>query len=269
MAPQDTFHKQATGAPPGFFAVEAAGLAWLGEATGAGGVRVADVRRHTTDGIVLARLRPVPADACAAEAFGRALAATHRAGAPYFGCPPGGWPGDGFIGPLPMPHVRPQQGAGPDGDTWAPFYARYRLQPFLRRARDAGHLSASDARAVEAVCARLADPDGHPDLTGPAEAPARIHGDLWSGNVMWTADGAVLIDPAAHGGHRETDLAMLTLFGLPFLERVLAAYDETWPLADGWRRRVPLHQLHPLLVHAALFGGGYGARAVAAARQLG
>jgi fructosamine-3-kinase len=110
--------------------------------------------------------------------------------------------------------------------------------------------------------------DKLPDLAGPPEPPARLHGDLWSGNVLWAADGrAWIIDPAAHGGHRETDLAMLALFGLPHLDRVLAAYDASWPLAAGWEERVPLHQLHPLLVHAVLFGGGYGAQAVAAAAR--
>ena len=99
------------------------------------------------------------------------------------------------------------------------------------------------------------------------EPPARLHGDLWSGNVLWTADAAVLIDPAAHGGHREADLAMLALFGAPHLERVLAAYAEAAPLADGWRDRVLLHQVHPLLLHAVLFGGGYGAQAVRAAAR--
>ena len=118
-------------------------------------------------------------------------------------------------------------------------------------------------RTIERVMSRLVDGQ----LSVPDAEPARLHGDLWSGNVLWSADGPVLIDPAAHGGHRETDLAMLDLFGLPHLDRVLAAYDETWPLDDGWRERVPLHQLHPLLVHAALFGGGYGAQAVAAARR--
>ena len=107
------------------------------------------------------------------------------------------------------------------------------------------------------------------ELAGPQEPPARIHGDLWSGNVLWGSDGtAWLIDPAAHGGHRETDLAMLALFGAPHLQRLLDAYAEAAPLADGWRERVPLHQLHPLLVHAVLFGGGYGARAAQAARSL-
>ena len=118
---------------------------------------------------------------------------------------------------------------------------------------------AADAVVVERACGRL------PQLDGP---PARLHGDLWSGNVLWSADGAWLIDPAAHGGHRETDLAMLALFGCPHLDAVLGAYDEAAPLADGWRERVPLHQLFPLLVHAALFGGGYGAQAAAAAATV-
>ena len=101
----------------------------------------------------------------------------------------------------------------------------------------------------------------------PVEPPARLHGDLWNGNVLWGAEGrAWLIDPAAHGGHRETDLAMLALFGAPFLDRILAGYAEVAPLAVGWRDRVPLHQLHPLLVHACLFGAGYAGPVADAAR---
>ncbi len=73
-----------------------------------------------------------------------------------------------------------------------------------------------------------------------------------------------IIDPAAHGGHRETDLAMLALFGCPHLDAVLAAYDEAAPLAEGWRDRVGLHQLFPLLVHTVLFGGGYARQALRA-----
>ena len=104
------------------------------------------------------------------------------------------------------------------------------------------------------------------DLAGPAEPPSRIHGDCWSGNVLWSGGRGWLIDPAAHGGHRETDLAMLALFGAPFLDRILASYDEVAPLAAGWRARVPLHQLHPLLVHACLFGAGYAGPVADAAR---
>ncbi len=149
----------------------------------------------------------------------------------------------------------------PGGD-WPGWYAEHRLAPYLRGAVDGGALRPSEAAVVERVCERL------PELAGPAEPPARLHGDLWSGNVLWAGDGRVwLIDPAAHGGHRETDLAMLRLFGCPHLERVLAGYREAAPLADGWADRVGLHQLFPLLVHAVLFGRGYGEQAVAVARE--
>jgi fructosamine-3-kinase len=84
---------------------------------------------------------------------------------------------------------------------------------------------------------------------------------------MWTPNGAVLIDPAAHGGHRETDLAMLQLFGVPHWADLLAGYQSVWPLSEGWKDRVVLHQIHPLLVHAVLFGGGYAGRALAAVRR--
>ncbi len=243
-------------APPGFFAAEAAGLAWLAEAAGAGGV--ATVRPVSVDRQRLAlphveQRTPTAADA---EAFGRALARTHLSGAPHHGCPPPGLPGDGFIATLPLRHA-----SEPPEGGWAGFYASHRLAPYLAAAG----AEAAGRRVLDRLCNRLAE--GSPDLAGPPEPASRLHGDLWSGNVLWSADGAVLVDPAAHGGHRETDLAMLALFGLPFLDRVLAAYDEVHPLADGWRDRVALHQVHPLLVHAALFGGGYGSRAVAAARR--
>jgi fructosamine-3-kinase len=186
----------------------------------------------------------------AAEDLGRGLARLHAAGAPAFGSPPAGGPAGASIGMAPMRNV--------ECDSWAEFYGRYRIEPYLRTAADRGTI---DPRIFEEVIDRL------DDLGGPPEPPARLHGDLWSGNVLWGADGrAWLIDPAAHGGHRETDLAMLQLFGCPHLERILDAYNEEAPLAEGWRKRVPLHQLFPLLVHAVLFGGGYAAQAAAAAR---
>jgi fructosamine-3-kinase len=135
--------------------------------------------------------------------------------------------------------------------------------PYVRAAVDRKSLTVEQAHVIEQAMRKIHD------FAGPEEPPARIHGDLWSGNVVWGADGNVwLIDPAAHGGHRETDLAMMSLFGLPHLDRVLAAYEDAAPLADGWRDRVPLHQLHPLLVHSVLFGGSYGGRAAAAAQRL-
>jgi fructosamine-3-kinase len=131
----------------------------------------------------------------------------------------------------------------------------------LRAAADRGALPHGGVVTIERVIERL------PELAGPPEPPARLHGDLWGGNVLAGADGRpYLIDPAAYGGHREVDLAMLRLFGAPS-PRTLAAYEEVHPLADGHERRVPLWQLFPLLVHAVLFGGSYGASAVRAARD--
>ncbi|WP_328558775.1 fructosamine kinase family protein [Streptomyces coelicoflavus] len=235
---------------PGAARAEAAGLRWL---TDAGTVRVSAV--HGVDGsrLVSDRVTQGPSSARAAVRFGRDLAGLHAAGAPAFGAAPPGGPEEAYIGLAPMRNA--------PGDDWPRWYAAHRVLPYLRRAFDAGTVRTGEAADVERVCERL------PELAGPAEPPARLHGDLWSGNVLWGADGHVhLIDPAAHGGHRETDLAMLRLFGCPQLDRILAGYEETAPLADGWAGRVGVHQLFPLLVHAVLFGRGYAEQAVAAAR---
>jgi fructosamine-3-kinase len=243
-------------APAGFFAAEARGLGWLREAGRDGGVPVPDVLAVREDCIVMPWVEPGRPTTEGAEALGRALAATHRAGAPAFGLDPASdQPQDGWIGALPMSN-RP-------APAWPEFFATRRVLPYVRLARDRAAMTPDEVSAVERAVDRI------DALAGPDEPPARLHGDLWSGNVVWDTGGdAWLVDPAAHGGHRESDLAMIALFGLPRLHRVLDAYAEVSPLAEGWRARVPLHQLFPLLVHAAMFGGGYGARAAAAARSL-
>lgn len=255
-----TFVKRRADAPPGFFAVEAAGLSWL---AAAGTVAVARPLSVSPTELVLERVRASASSPAAAERFGRDLAALHDAGAPAHGCPPAGWTGDGFIGTLPLPH------RDLDGHLlrWGEFFATLRIAPYVRLARDAGTLTAAQTQEFDRVCALLVGGAYDGGAYG-GEPPSRLHGDLWNGNVLWSERGAVLIDPAAHGGHRETDLAMLTLFGLPGLDRVVAAYDETHPLAAGWPDRVALHQLHPLLVHTALFGGAYAEQAVRAARTV-
>ncbi|MBC7631943.1 fructosamine kinase family protein [Aeromicrobium sp.] len=234
-------------APDGFFAREADGLRWLAEAKGA---RIPAVLAVADDCLILDWIEPGKPTADLAERFGRDLAETHRAGADCFGGPV-----DGFIGLAPLPNR--------SLPSWPEFFASRRVMPYVRAAVDRRALTTVEADVIESAMRRIHD------FAGDPEEPARIHGDLWSGNVVWGSDGDIwLIDPAAHGGHRETDLAMLALFGAPHLQRTLDAYTEAWPLAAGWRGRLPLHQLHPLLVHAVLFGGTYGARAADAARSL-
>jgi len=230
---REVFVKAADCPLGGLLPAEARGLRWLAGAD----MPVPDVLGYDQSTLVLSWLqagRPGPA---AARRFGR-----DRFGAPW----------EGFIASLPLDNTM--------GGSWPAWYARRRIAPFLRRAADSGALTAADVRLIETVMARMGD------LAGPAESPARIHGDCWSGNVLWACGRGWLVDPAAHGGHRETDLAMLALFGAPHLDQILAAYAEAAPLASGWRERVPLHQLHPLLVHVCLFGAGYRAATLEAAR---
>jgi len=236
------FVKTRAGAPAGEYAAEAAALGWLGEP---GALGVPEVLGVSDELLALEWLEEGPAGD-AAE-LGRGLARVHAAGAEAFG-------GDGplRIGRIELPND--------PLDDWPGFYAERRLLPLVGPARDGGALSAAGARAVERVCERIRE------LAGPPEPPARLHGDLWSGNVLWSAGRPYVIDPIAYGGHREVDLAMLRLFGSPG-PRLIAAYEEVAPLADGHEDRVALYQLFPLLVHTVLFGGGYGGSAERAARQ--
>jgi fructosamine-3-kinase len=234
---------------PGEYAAEAIGLSWLAEP---GLVRTPAVLDQDERYLALEWVERGTLSEDGAEQLGRALAGTHLAGAEQFGAPPGA-PADTGFGSLRLPNE-----PAPD---WPTFYAEQRLRPLRALARERGALSESGAVAVEAVCERIGE------LCGPPEPPSRLHGDLWSGNVMAGADGgAWLIDPSAYGGHREVDLAMLRLFGAPS-RRIFDAYEEAAPLAADADARVELYQLAPLLVHAVLFGGSYGAAAERAARS--
>jgi fructosamine-3-kinase len=248
------FVKRNVHAPPGLFGWEAAGLDWLSAVDG--GVRCAQVLDHDDTGLTLARLESVGPGRDAAREFGKRLAVTHDGGAEAFGSPPNGWQGPGFFGPngrlLPFSLTSHR--------SWGEFYAEERLAPIAERA--AGQLGSDIRGMISEVVSRCRSGDYDDD-----DRPARLHGDLWSGNLMWTRDGVVLIDPAAHGGHRETDLAMLALFGCPHRDAVLDGYQHVHRLRRGWRDRVGLHQLYPLLAHVVLFGAGYAAAAGDAARS--
>jgi len=234
---------------PGEYAAEAAGLRWLAEP---GHLRTPAVLALEEEYLALEWVEPGRLSEEGAEELGRGLALTHLAGAEQFGAPPGAPPATGF-GSLRLPNE-------PVSD-WPTFYAQRRLAPLLRIACERRALAESGAAAVERVCERIEE------LCGPPEPPSRLHGDLWGGNVMAGADGrAWLIDPSCYGGHREVDLAMLRLFGAPS-RTIFDAYEEAAPLSDGASERVELYQLAPLLVHAILFGGSYGAAAERAARS--
>ena len=268
-----TFSKRGSAHGPEFFRHEAAGLAWLAAAPG--GPRVVEVVGVDDDEITLEHIPAGRATPDAALRFGRSLAMMHDAGAAAWGAPAEGWAGPCFIGNRPQ-ECRPTA-------SWGEFYAEQRVRPFVQIAVDLGVLGGAELAVVERACDLVASGEfDHPD-----DAPARIHGDLWAGNVLWTrarADGraaaggstaqadveveAVLIDPAAHGGHRETDLAMLALFGAPHLDKILRGYDQAHPLRPGWRDRVPLHQLHPLATHSAGHGAGYAVALADAARAV-
>jgi fructosamine-3-kinase len=247
---REAFVKTRTDAAPGEYAAEAAGLRWLAEP---GALRTPEVLEIGEDYMALEWIEPGRLDDAGAEELGRALAETHAAGVPCFGMPDGG-AGAGF-GSLRL--------SNEPAEDWASFYAERRIAPLARLAAERGLVSAPAKRSLERICARMSE------LTGAPEPPARVHGDLWSGNVMADAAGRPwLIDPSCYGGHREVDLAMLRLFGGPS-GRVFAAYEERTPLAEGWRQRVELYQLLPLLVHALLFGGSYVAAAERVAARYG
>jgi fructosamine-3-kinase len=236
------FAKANDRAQRGMFAAEARGLAWLAEA---GTLRIPEVVAVTRPEdahqfLVLELVTPGQPARDFDERLGRGLAALHRHGAPGFGLDH-----DNFIGWL------PQVNAPAPTSTWAAFYRARRLEPLLRHAADEGLASSRMRRGFDRLFAALED------LVGPPEPPARLHGDLWGGNLLCDDRGApCLIDPAVYGGHREIDLAMMRLFG-GFGARVFDAYDEAAPLADGHRERVTLYQLYPLMAHVNLFGGGY------------
>jgi len=251
----EAFVKTRADAAAGEYQAEAAGLQWLAQA---GAVRVPRVLELGDDYLALEWVQRGSLSAGGEEELGAGLARTHAAGSPVFGLQQPGGSGaarSARFGSLGLPNE-------PRAD-WPSFYAHNRLAPLARLARERSALGAGGVAAVESVCARI------DTLTGPPEPPARLHGDLWWGNVMPGADGgAWLIDPSAYGGHREVDLAMLRLFGGPS-PRFFAAYEEVAPLAEGWRERVELYQLAPLLVHALLFGGSYRGAAERMALRYG
>lgn len=273
--------------------LESLSLKWLSQAMAYGGVHVVRVAKQGPGFLTTELIPSAPINAKAAFDFGRALAVTHAQGADFYGQAPYQFSGTGYMGRSKLDLL-----AKPDpGQTWGSFYAEHRILPNLPPARDNGSISAEGARVIDRLCERLRD--GVFDAPEPAlvQHPAsRIHGDLWTGNVIWapadqlrgypdlTGCGpadipapaqdphdharvvGVLIDASSSGGHAETDLASLDVFGQPFLNEIYAGYNQVSALAKGWEDRINLHKLHMLAVHANLFGSSYGAATVERAR---
>jgi protein-ribulosamine 3-kinase len=239
---QRWFVKSNPDAPATLFPAEARGLEWLRAARA---IRLPEVVAPTDAQekpryLVLELLEPGRPGPDFDQALGQRLAALHRAECAEFGLDH-----PNFIGSLPQENT-PEP-------SWPEFLRKRRLEPQLERAVRSGRASYAMRRGFERLFARLGE------LVGPAEAPSRLHGDLWGGNLHVDSAGEpCLIDPAAYGGHREVDLAMMRLFG-GFSERVFAAYGEAFPLASEASERVALYQLYPLMVHVNHFGGSYGA----------
>ena len=161
-------------------------------------------------------------------ALGRMLAATHRSLGPHFG-----WHRDNYIGATPQ-----RNGAGSE---WSEFWFERRLRPQLALAKRKGFDLPMPPRTL---------------LIEHRPPPSLLHGDLWSGNAGFTPSGPVAFDPAVYYGDREADLALTTLFG-GFAQHFYRAYDEAWPLPEGYEQRAPLYRLYHLLNHLNLFGRGY------------
>ncbi|MFO7722469.1 MAG: fructosamine kinase family protein [Bacteroidales bacterium] len=223
---------------PGMFEAEARGLKLLGEQ---GGALVPGVLGTGDDAqwswLILEHIEPGHATTESADRFGAILARLHRNTAPTFGLDH-----DNYMGSLIQTNTY--------HSTWHEFYIQQRLLPQVRIARDEGNLSGEDVRAFDTLFGQL-------QSIFPDEPPALVHGDLWSGNYLTSAENhTYLIDPAVAYGHREVDIAMSRLFG-GFPARFYQSYNLHFPMVAGWESRIEIFQLYPLLIHVNLFGGGY------------
>ncbi|SJM59168.1 fructosamine kinase family protein [Gulosibacter sp. 10] len=239
---------------------EAAGLRWLAEAEQSGGAHVATVISVDDRRLEIEYIGQSRPSVEGARAFGRALARTHAAGADWWGCPPDGWVGGGAVGNSRTPLILDREEAA---SAWGEFYARSRILEFADRLLRKREIDEREHATFAALADRLVRGDfdaPQPELVRAAgHEVARLHGDMWAGNVLYdgTGTGASLIDPMAQGGHAETDLGTLSVFGFPHLEEIYRGYDEASPLAAGWQERIALHELGIVIMHADLFGGAY------------
>ena len=169
--------------------------------------------------------------------FGRTLACLHRKTGEFFGL---GY--NNYMGSL------TQNNSFHSG--WVDFFVEERLERQVELALQKGLMKYPEKKLFEKLYVRLNE-------FLPEEPPCLVHGDLWSGNFIVSDKGrSCLIDPAVYYGNREVDLAMSTLFG-GFSPEFYSSYNEEFPLISGWKDRIDLYNLYPLLIHLNLFGSSY------------
>ncbi|WP_193095457.1 fructosamine kinase family protein [Brevibacterium sp. FME17] len=250
------FIKEHVGAPRGFFAAEAAGLEWLAEPDV---VPVVGVIEHDAKSLRLDRVEETAPDANSAFAFGRQLALLHDSGAPSFGWAPAE---PAWFGPLESPFEVEVALC----KSFTEFWVETRLEPL---ADEISNQLSQDQQETIATAIEVIASGAFEGISGTGrEKPARVHGDLWAGNLIWAPDGCTLIDPAAHGGHRLEDMAMLALFGTPFLDEIFAGYEAVHPMPAGWAKDLPAHNFFALLAHVKLFGSGFLGQTLSAATAI-
>lgn len=171
------------------------------------------------------------------EHAGRQLAYLHKQTSPQFG-----WAYPNFLSSLVQDNTRKSDGIN--------FFIQNRILPVVGYCLMEEKISIQLFKKIEWLCSRLGQ-------YLPDESPSLIHGDLWSGNLLHAGPiRPVFIDPACCYFLRESELAFTRLFG-GFPPCFLESYQEAFPLEPGFEERMPLYQLHPLLVHVYLFGGAY------------
>ncbi len=219
---------------PNMFETEKNGLALLKKYSGFAipeVISLGDVEGHSY--LLLTFIGTGPIDW---QKAGRLLATMHNCSANQFGLDH-----DNYIGSLPQSNTF--------HDSWSAFFTNERILPQVKRALDSGALDRTDLTAAENFCKRIVE-------IFPNEKPALLHGDLWSGNILFSSKGPSIFDPAVYFGNREMDIAMTKLFG-GFDTQFYEAYNAAFPLEKNWQKRVDYCNLYPLLVHVNLFGGGY------------
>ncbi len=222
-------------APENMFETEAKGLKLLQDA----GTELAipEVVLKEDEFLVLEWIEEGGGKQNTAANFGRQLAKLHQNTQKQFGLDH-----DNFIGRLPQSNNK--------HGNWPDFFAIERIEPQIKMGVESGKINRTVLKEVQSLYKKLGS-------IFPAEPPALIHGDLWSGNYMFTkSGGASIYDPAVYYGHREMEIAMTRLFG-GFSANFYDGYNKVFPLSKDFSERVELCNLYPILVHANLFGGSY------------